>query len=80
VVWSLEYKAFGNNVMSLAFREKSEMAGSISQLNLNSFKFPKLRIYTRSILGTISLDWAKLIRLYLKTETNQVSETLCVFR
>jgi hypothetical protein len=36
--------------MSLAFREKSEMIGSPGQLNLNTFKFPKLRTYTRSIL------------------------------
>jgi hypothetical protein len=50
VVWSFQYEAFGNNVMSLAFHEKSEMVGSLIQLDLESFQFSKIGIYTRSIL------------------------------
>jgi hypothetical protein len=50
VVRSFQYEAFGNNIMSLAFHEKSEMIGSLSQLDLESFKFSKIGIYTRSIL------------------------------
>jgi hypothetical protein len=35
--------------MNLAFHKKSKETGSLSQLNFNTFKFPKLGIYTRSI-------------------------------
>jgi hypothetical protein len=52
VVWSFQYEAFGNNIVRLTFHEKSEMVGDLGQLNFDSFKFPEVRIYTRSILIT----------------------------
>jgi hypothetical protein len=36
-------RPFGT-ISSLAFHEKSEMVGSLSQLNLESFKFSKIGI------------------------------------
>jgi hypothetical protein len=50
VVWSFQCKAFRDNITSLAFHENSEMVGSLSQLDLESFKFSKIGIHSRSIL------------------------------
>jgi hypothetical protein len=44
VVWIFQYEAFGNNIMSLAFHEENGMVGSLSQLDLESFKFSKIGI------------------------------------
>jgi hypothetical protein len=47
VIWSFQYEAFGHNIMKLAFHEKSELIGSLGQLDLEVFKFSEIGISTR---------------------------------
>jgi hypothetical protein len=44
MVWGFQCKAFGNNIMNFAFHKRSLEIGSLSQVNLNMFKFLRLRI------------------------------------